>query len=211
MRTRNNVLQDATRLIAETYHGACGTWAYDTFDEINRSYFQNALPWPLITWALTAHGHCLGLTQSDLVPVITLHPSLLGGTEQKNPWGVPAGWLGYRYARDVLLHECIHVSVAYLLGGRMGPTSHNCSNWIAEVNRLAPLLKLPVTAARSKSVRVRDGNGMSHVKRQSASTVPFKAITTFPYGVRRELGTARAYYTGNTQLDVTDSEMCQTP
>jgi hypothetical protein len=41
------------------------------------------------------------------------------------------------------------------------------------------------------------------VVRRSASTVSFKAIAGFPDGVRRELGTAHAYYTGNTQLGVT--------
>ena len=212
--TSNCVLRDATRLIARTYHGARGTWAYDAFDEINRTYFQNALPWPLLTWALTAHGRCLGHTQIGQAPVITLHPSVLGGTETANPWRVPSAWLGWRFAHDVLIHECIHVSVDHVLGGRTGPTSHNCPEWIREVNRLAPLLEVSVTAAMSKTARVRDEDGRSRVVRRSASSVPFAAITTFPYGVRYEEGTAHAYYTtGNTQLRVSagDTNIAATP
>jgi hypothetical protein len=207
--TQDCALRDATRLVAETYHGERGTRAYDAFEQANRTYFQNELPWPLITWALTPHGGCLGLTRAGRAPVITLHPSLLGGTEKDNPWQVAPVWLGWRYALDVLLHECIHVSVAYRLGGRTGPTSHNCPEWISEVNRLAPLLNLAVTAAMSKPARVRDDQGQSRVIRRSESTVPFRAIARFPTGVRQELGTAHAYYTGagcNTGLDVTGEE-----
>lgn len=42
---------------------------------------------------------------------------------------VHPAWLGWRYALDTLLHECMHVSVAYRLGGSTGPTSHNCDAW----------------------------------------------------------------------------------
>jgi hypothetical protein len=86
--------------------------------------------------------------------VITLHPSLLGGTEKSDPWGIAPSFLGPRYAYDVLVHECIHLAIGQLRGGRRGPTSHNCDNWIAEVNRLAPLLGFhDVRAGRSKTVR----------------------------------------------------------
>jgi hypothetical protein len=53
--TEHDVLQQATRLVAATYPGDRGTRAYDEFEIINRDYFDNVLPWPLITWALTAH------------------------------------------------------------------------------------------------------------------------------------------------------------
>src|SRR4051812_3269891 len=69
----NGALRDATRLIARTYYGDRGTRAYDAFEAINRVYFAGALPWPQIIWALTAHGHCLGLTSAQGAPIITLH------------------------------------------------------------------------------------------------------------------------------------------
>jgi hypothetical protein len=90
----------------------------------------------------------------------------------------------------------MHISVRYRLGGQTGPTSHNCDEWISEVNRLAPLLHLGVTAARSKTVRRRGDDGRSRVVRHSDSSVFFEAIATFPSGVRQALGTADAYYTG---------------
>jgi hypothetical protein len=62
---------------------------------------------------------------------------------------------GDRYALDVLIHECIHVSVRYRLSGpSAGDSSHNNPEWIAEVNRIAPLIGLSgVDAAMSKPVR----------------------------------------------------------
>jgi hypothetical protein len=185
---------EACRLIARTYYGKQGQWAYESFEHINAVFFDGALPWPLIQWAITPHGGCLGLTQPGEAPVITLHPSLLGGTEKRNPWGVDAALLGVRLAYDVLLHECMHVSVSYLLGGAQGPTSHNNPQWIGEVNRLAPLLGLAVTAAPSKTKRLADETGKkTKVVRSTEGNVPFAAVATFPYGVRKALGQADFY------------------
>ncbi len=75
-------------------------------------------------------------------------------------------------------------SAQYRLGGQTGPTSHNCPEWIGEVNRLALSLNLSITAAMSKTKRLRDDQGRSRAMRHSASTVPFSAIARFPYGVR---------------------------
>ena len=204
--TPNCALGDATRLIAGTYYGDRGTRAYDTFEAINSVYFSGELPWPQIIWALTPHGHCLGQTSAQGAPIIALHPSLLRGREKPNPWRIQPTWLGWRYAVDVLLHECIHVAVAHWFGGSTGPTSHNCPEWIAEVNRLAPMLGLPIAAAMSRSRRVREADGTSRVVRRCDGSGPFRAISTFPNGVRIALGTAAAHYTGsNRQLDVTAS------
>jgi hypothetical protein len=193
--THSSVLQVATRLVAATYEGERGIRAYDAFEKFNKDYFAGELPWPLIVWGLTPHGKCFGFTATGDAPVITLHPSLLGGREKSNPWKVNPAWLGWRFALDTILHECIHVSVAHRLGGQTGPTSHNCPEWIDEVNRLAPLLQLNVTAARSRTKRIRDAEGHSRVTRVSDSTVPFRAIATFPRGVRIALGSAAEYYT----------------
>src|SRR5262249_43676373 len=159
---------------------------------------------PHIVWAITAHGGCLGLTHPriDSPPTITLHPSILGGTQKKNPWGIDPAFLGTCYAFDVLLHESTHVSVAYRLGGwrGKGSTSHNNEVWIAEVNRLMPLLGLNGgTAGRNKTRRVvapdADPNGpKTRVIRASDGTLPHMAVATFPYGARCQLTDSASYY-----------------
>jgi hypothetical protein len=136
-----------------------------------------------------------------------LHPSIWGGTEKEDPWSIPPDILGARYALDVLIHECMHVSVNYRLGGPSdGDSSHNNSEWIAEVNRIAPLIGLTdVQAARSvvkregkKTRRVCDGN------------IPLRAASSFPYAVREMRGELSYYrdrsnlpFECDAQLDVT--------
>jgi hypothetical protein len=183
------------RRIATSYDGPKGEWAYDAFEVINAKYFGGGLPYPKIQWALTAHGRCLGFTRSSSrPPVITLHPSLFAGTEKDDPWRIDPGWLGPTYAFDILTHELIHVSVEYLIGRGKGTTSHNCEGWIGEVNRLIPLLGFDgVEAGKSTTARV-DGK----VKRITTGNVPFEpAVSTFPYGLRRHLGTADEHYRSN--------------
>src|SRR6185436_18241722 len=59
---------------------------------------------------------------------------------------------------------------------------------------LAPMLGLLFTATMSRSRRVRDADGTSYVVQRCDGSVSFRAISTFPHGVRLELGTAVAYY-----------------
>jgi hypothetical protein len=76
-----------------------------------------------------------------------------------------------------------------------GDSSHNNPEWIAEVNRIAPLIGLPdVQAARSavkregkKTHRVCDGN------------IPLRAAARFPYAVR-ELRGELGYYRDRSTL-----------
>jgi hypothetical protein len=196
---------DALRLVASHFDGKRGIWAYDVFAAINAAYFDGRLPTPKIQWALTAHGGCLGLTRTSARPVVTLHPSVLGGTQRRNPWNIDPGWLGIAYAFDVLLHESIHVSQHCLLGGGIGPTSHNNSAWIAEVNRIAPVLGLVgIQAGLSKTKRVpiegettKTGKPATRVIRASEGNLPHSAVATFPHGARRHLGLADSFYTAN--------------
>jgi hypothetical protein len=157
---------------------------------LNEALFAGALSTPLIQLALTAHGNCLGQTRvGSGRPIITLHPSLWGGTERTNPWGLDASLLGPRYACDVLIHECLHVSVEGRVGRGRGSTSHNCDGWVAEVTRVAPMLGLAgVVAARSLTKRVG-----SRTFKTTDGTIPFKAVATFPYGARKARGEL-AYY-----------------
>jgi hypothetical protein len=133
------------------------------------------------------------MSPKERPPIILLHPSLWGGTESDDPWGYPPDLLGPRFALDSEIHEAIHVSVNYRLGGPgfaaprdgerktfRGDSSHNNPEWIAEVNRIAPLLGFDgVSAAMSvpkrkgkKTVRVCDGN------------IPFNVAATFPRALR---------------------------
>jgi hypothetical protein len=170
----------ALRLAAQHFDGSRGRWAYDVFDAINAAYFASELPTPWIRWVLTAHGRCLGLTRATDRPIISLHPSLLGGTEKAKPWGIDPRMLGATYAFDVLVHECTHMSQYHRLGGGRVTTSHNNTAWIAEVNRLSPLLGfVGINAGLSRTRRV---NGK--VRRTSDGNVPHARVAMFPYSLR---------------------------
>jgi len=195
----------AVRLVAAHYYGPRGVWAYEAFDFINAAYFGGQLPTPAIQWGLTPHGGCLGLTTSSArPPVVMLHSSLLGGTEKKNPWGVSPALLGVAYAFDTLIHECIHVSVEYCLGGSWGKgeSSHANPLWIAEVDRLAPLVGLGgVQSGLNKPKRIpiegapltKRGKQPTRVAGVSTGNVPFDAIARFPRGVRYHFGQLDVY------------------
>jgi len=191
MSKETDAAYDVMLQIAKQYHGEKGRWAYEAFGYINATYFNDQLPIPLIQWAITPHGGCLGHTQAAK-SVVTLHPSLLGGTEKKAPWGIDPALLGYCYAFDVLLHECMHIGVEHVLGGYDGPTSHNNEQWVGEVNRIAPLLGLRgIEAGASKSGRVvvdgeftKTGKPATRVQRVSTGNVPFDVVSKFPQKTR---------------------------
>lgn len=194
------MIREACLTVTRHYYDQRGQLAYQLFELINASYFDNELPWPLIVWALTAHGHCLGYTQTRAEsPIVVLHPSIMGGTEKDDPWGVEPGWLNIRYAFDVLLHELIHVSVECRLGGwyGTGESSHNNDVWVAEVNRLAPMIGLSgVKAGKSFLKRQKiEGGTKNRVVRTTDGNVPFDpAVCKFPSGLRMHLEQADSYY-----------------
>jgi len=201
---------EAARLVAAECYGDLGEFGYQAFDWVNATLFDGRLPVPLILWELTAHGACLGQTTSRLAaaPVIRLHSSLLGGPALRaNPWQVPAEHLGPAYALDVLIHECIHVSVNSLLGGANGPTSHNNPRWVAEVQRIGPLLGLPIRAGRSVTKRVPvesgelgpSGKPKTRTVRvtEDGASVPYRATSAFPHAVRAHLDPTHGHYVAN--------------
>ena len=182
--------------IAECVYGRKGTWSYEMFQFINENYFAGRLPWPLIIWGLTAHGGCVAWavqTSSDRSrpPIINLHPSLLHPSEIAEPWGIPENWFGPSLVFDSLLHECIHVHVRYNLGGERGRSSHDCTRWVRQVNRIAPLIGFGgLRAGPAKVMRVPDktrplskrGKRPTKVVRVTTGNVPFFAIAGFPTG-----------------------------
>jgi hypothetical protein len=149
-------LHHAYRLIAaHVYRFAdLGRFAYAAFDWINATYFEGKLPETLLLWDLTDYGRCLGWCRSaaDGPPIIKLHPATVQPRDRPNyrhahVWGYPLDWFGLCFAFDTLLHECVHASVNYLLGGWEGLpgvksywTCHNNPLWVGELNRIAPRL-----------------------------------------------------------------------
>jgi hypothetical protein len=197
----------ALDLIAEYYSPRHGRWAYRAFDAINSAFFEGRLPRPLIQWAITSYGACLGLTEIRDRPIITLHPSIMEPSFDpdriKGPWGFEQPWFGPAFAFDTVLHESIHVA-QHAIHRDMPPgeTSHNCESWVFEVNRLAPMLGLRgIEAGLNKPKRVpiedeftKTGKPATRVARVDEGNVPLAAHSSFPRGVRKFLGTADAYY-----------------
>jgi hypothetical protein len=199
-------LHAAYRLVAQHVYraGRLGEFGYKAFDHINTAYFEGKLPETLILWDLTAYGRCLGWCRSaaDGPPIIKLHPSIVEPAARpptlprhlQKVWNVLIPWLGWAFAFDILLHECIHAAVNYLHGGyerlpgvRSYWTSHNNPLWVGELNRIAPLLGYygdPFTMRLPKRVPGEvspDGKPATRSVRAQDGNAP--AIERFPYGV----------------------------
>lgn len=197
-------IEESCKLVAETYYGEKGIWLYRAFEAINKELFDDALPYPHIVLALTPHGHCLASTlpADQRPPTIVIHPVLFGFLEKEKPWQIPKEWLGKRFVLDALIHECMHVSVHYRLGGYTGESSHNNPQWVGEVNRLAPLLGFNrVEAAISKVSRVpiegeytKTGKAKTKPQRTNTGNIPFEVVSTFPHSLRMHQKTAAQYY-----------------
>ena len=196
----NTQVRRAVRTIAETYYGDNGLWLCRAFDAINSKLFGGTLPQPLITIEMTRWSCCLGWCQlaENRPPHVIIHPTLfgVGKSNSKPPWGFPSHWMGRRLAFDALLHECVHISVHYRLGGYDGPSSHNNEQWIAEVNRLCPLVGLRgIEAGRQIAKRVRQkGKKSTTVKKVDEGNVPFHAAAWFPFGTRIHRRSADRFY-----------------
>ena len=199
-------IESACKLVAETYYGDRGAWLCEAFEAINEQLFFGELPYPLITIEITPHSGCLAWCSSSdkRPPRIAIHPTLFGVREDGEgvPWGVPPKWLGKRFAFDALVHECMHASVHYRLGGYVGPSSHNNDAWISEVNRLAPLLGFRnLEAGRQVPKRVaipgeftKTGKPATRVQKVSLGNVPFAAAAMFPRALRTHYGSADGFY-----------------
>lgn len=199
-------ISSACKLVAATYFGDQGAWLYEAFDAVNDKFFGGELPYPLITVEITPYSGCLAWCSSSDTrpPRVAIHPTLFGVRErgEKVPWGVPPSWLGKRYAFDALVHECMHASVHYRLGGYTGPSSHNNDAWISEVNRLAPLMGFKnIEAGRQVPKRVpipgefsKTGRPATRVQKVSLGNIPFTAAARFPTALRQHQGSANGYY-----------------
>jgi hypothetical protein len=125
--------------------GPCGTASWNP-------------PYCGIVWGLTPYGARLGHTDRA-TGQITLHPALLDPRQAVVWKHILAELLGVAYARDVLLHELVHVALKE--GDRAGwayrDAAHNTDEWCAEITRITPLLGLPEIQAEPVKPRRVDG------------------------------------------------------
>jgi hypothetical protein len=201
--TESGALQKQVRAMALAAGDRRTLFAYQAFDYVNAHYFGHELPDPLFLWGITEWSGCLGYTQPREVQVIMLHPTLLScqgkdveGKPVTRAWGFPVEDLGPAFAFETIVHECIHLAINHRYGGwgGCGESSHNNDHWISEVNRIAPLLGLQLTAGRNTPKRVpvegpltKRGKQPTKVQRVNEGDVPFSAVAAFPQGVRYHL------------------------
>jgi hypothetical protein len=162
------------REVASHFAGDVGVQLFEYYRAINWHFFNDELPPAFLLTALTAYGKCIGLTKSDVShgPIILIHPTLK--TEKERFYTV--------------LHEAIHVQVRYNL--RKGKpdgskTSHSTPEWIAEVNRIAPLLGyMDITLGENKVTRVKGDTP----KRVLSGNVPYECTYRFPEALEQTTG-----------------------
>lgn len=163
------------REIASHFNGDVGAALFDYYEIINQHFFDGALPQAFLLTALTAYGHCIGLTKSDVShkPIILIHPTLK--TEKDRFY--------------VVLHEAIHVYVNYNLGVTSygSNTSHSNTAWLDEVNRIAKLLGYDVTLGYNKVSRIKKSLG-GGTTRMPTGNVSYECSYRFPHALEKETG-----------------------
>ncbi|MCC6335542.1 MAG: hypothetical protein IT380_16315 [Myxococcales bacterium] len=86
---------------------------------------------------------------------------------------------------DVLLHEMMHQSIDQHADERDvdtgGTSSHNCAAWVAEVNRLSPLLGLK---RKTEVIRQRRVNGRVTWAAREEGSLTMRELATWPYCLR---------------------------
>jgi hypothetical protein len=187
-------LTDLCRL----YHGPKGAFAYAAVRWCHEIAFAGTLPVPLVQWALTPYGGCLGNMRPDETapPVITLHPAIWSSRfrlpSDRKGWAarIPAG---VRYTLDVIVHELAHVDVEYVRGGpvvdgKIPHSSHDnprwCESTMAASARLrGTLLEVPGFVAQpTRRFRARKGAPMQ--RRTPEGCLPMADVARWPHSLR---------------------------
>jgi hypothetical protein len=195
---------------AEYIDGDYGVWAYDTWKEYNRAYFDNALEVGGITWGLTRHGAALGY-YAGYRNLIVLHSSLIE-PRSESPWGIEN--LGYKFAADVLLHEMMHQNIHqhYSEDSKKPLPNRGCHTskaWVSEVNRMAGMLNLDCKAMVIKQRRVKlEGEAKSKPRWIAPDGyLEQTELSSFPHSVRPEnyYGSGVVFNTEKNTLQVNPS------
>jgi hypothetical protein len=164
-------------------YGEVGAWAYDNWQVLNEVYFKGENIPGEIDWVADAGNSSLGY-YAPMENRILLHKELV---RPRYPTPMPK-WslnnLNQRMAADVLMHEMIHQRI-HQSGGWEGESSHNNQRFVSEVNRIAALLGLEVTA---KVIQAQQADG--RMRRQvEPGCMTLVEIENFPYSKR-----PRMYY-----------------
>ena len=124
--------------------GAVGTWVFDEWKALNRTYFSGKNQSGPIIWGSSLKDESLGFYAAK-ENLIYLHKNLRRPVYPSNDlkWGIDH--LNKKLTSDVLLHEMIHQTI-HQTGGWEGEDSHNNHRFVQEVNRIAKLLGLDVKA-----------------------------------------------------------------
>ena len=181
--------KDMVRVLAKA-GGRRTQFFYELFDELNRQFFDNALPTPLILSEITPYGACLGDTKTGgelRIPHIRIHPAMCDRQGKVNPEAWKGGFPGNIYT--LMIHEMTHTAqkLPHLIDLE-GETSHNATNWVSECNRMSEAWELPKCCRRWKMRR--DGKKTARQpdmdEPTAATTVEgltMKHVGRWPYGV----------------------------
>lgn len=161
--------------------GERGKFAYDSWEQINRLYFDDELtPIPII-WGITNYSKSAGNINNGRM---MLHNSIYKPKSEK-VWKCDAKWFGKKYVYDVILHEAIHHKIR-LNGGYKDnfavSSSHNNPQWIDEIIRIGSLLGYDIKAEIVRQKRI-NGEVSTYVKEGYLTR---KEIAGFPHTVRPE-------------------------
>ncbi|MFH2219911.1 MAG: hypothetical protein ABII68_09670 [Pseudomonadota bacterium] len=168
------------RSSGEKRFGEIGAWTYDEWMSLNETCFDGKIVAGPIFWGKTPDDRSIGY-YSWKENLIFLHKTLV-----RPPYPTPfPKWdicnLNKKFAGDVLLHEMIHQMI-YQTGGWKGDTSHNNERFVGEINRIAGLLALDVSAKVIRQKKI-DGRLKWQVE---PGCLSYKEMSEFPYSSRPE-------------------------
>ena len=158
--------------------GEAGAWVYDEWNLLNETFFYGENIPGAIIWGSTLQGGSLGYYHVS-ENLIYLNKNLMRPiypTRGVN-WGIRH--LNKRVASDVLLHEMIHQRVNQT-GGWVGETSHNNERFVDEVNRIAGLLGMDITAKIIQRTMTQEKS----IWHSEPECLTLKELSDFPYSSR---------------------------
>lgn len=155
-------MDPADRDALERLWGEAGAWLAETWLELNDQCFAGGLPYAGLVWGWVPDRAGMAHT-NQRTGRVTLHPALLYPPRPRM-FGLPSTLLGVAYARDVLLHELVHVATR---------AEHNTTRWCREVSRISPLVGLPAMTAAPQRGRT-----------SAPGTLLASQVATWPYTLR---------------------------